>query len=380
VLSGAGARGAYEAGALSVFLPLLLGDDRPRLVLGASAGALNAAMLVSYLDQGVEAAAAALLAGWRRICPSMIFATPRRGILRLAPFRRRPPGEAPGLLDTRPLRETLALLLPDERFAAAVKHQTLDAVAISASSVAAGGAVIFIETTTRAIPESGDGIEYVPVELGFEHLMASSAFPLAFPSQWVDGDGDGKGKGWYIDGGVHLNTPLKPAVKLGADRILAVGATSWDLGLTPDKSKPPNVMDGSAQILQALMVDAFRWDLGTLERRNRRLRENAMSAAAPSGQRVVEFCVLNPSDGYLSEVAAQVWPSGLLRFLRSLGGYGALGPLTSQRQLPGQFLSYLCFDQEFISAAIERGIRDAKEMVESSGGIPWMTEWPPDPS
>jgi NTE family protein len=332
-------------------------------------------MLVSYLDQGVDAAAAAILAGWRRITPSMIFATPRRSILRLARFGRRPAGVAPGLLDTSPLRKTLAVLLPDERFAAAVERHTLDAVAISASSVSAGGAVVFVETTTRQIPDSGDGIEYVPVELGFDHLMASSAFPLAFPSQWVKG----RGEGWYIDGGVHLNTPLKPAVELGAERILAVGATPWDIGLTPDASNPPNVMDGSAQILHALLVDSFRSDLAALASTNRQLRAGApprktQSSADPSGRRVVEFCVLDPRGDELSKIAAQVWPSGLLRFLRSLGGYGALGLLTSQHQLPGQFLSYLCFAPEFISAAIDAGIADAEQMVQRSGGIPWTTE------
>lgn len=375
MLSGAGARGAYEAGALSVLLPLLRDDDRPRLVLGASAGALNAAMLVSYLDQGVDAAAAAMLAGWRQICPSKIFATPRRSLLKLARFGRRPAGLAPGLLDTSPLRETLGVLLPDEHFAAAVERHTLDAVAISASSVCAGGAVVFVETKTRPIPDSGDGIEYVPVELGFDHLMASSAFPLAFPSRWVNG----AGKGWYIDGGVHLNTPLKPAVQLGAERILAIGATPWNIGLTPDASNPPNVMDGSAQILHALLVDSFRSDLATLSRTNRQLRAEAQqretqSSADPLGQRVVEFCVLNPRGDELSKVAARVWPSGLIRFLRSLGGYGALGLLTSQHQLPGLFLSYLCFAPEFISAAIDAGIADAEKMVQGSGRIPWTTE------
>jgi NTE family protein len=372
VLSGAGARGAYEAGALSVLLPLLQGDDRPRMVLGASAGALNAAMLAAHIEEGVEAAAAALLAGWRSLSPAMVFATPRKSLLRS--FRRRPAGVAAGLLDTGPLRETLGLLLRDEHFAAVVERGALDAVALSASSTSRGGAVVFVETT-RAVPSSSGGTGYVATRLGFDHLMASSAFPLAFPAQWVDGEG----KGWYIDGGVHLNTPIQPAVKLGADRLLVIGATPACIALEPDPARPPNVMDGSAQILRTLLFDSFRSDLDELVRTNREMGAGATSAAGTSasgtasGPGVVRYCPLYPSDDGLSRVAAQVWPSGLLPFLRSLGGYGALGKITSQRQFPGQFLSYLCFAPEFIAAAISSGISDAERLVNGAARLPWRT-------
>jgi hypothetical protein len=139
-------------------------------------------------------------------------------------------------------------------------------------------------------------------------------------------------------------------------------------------------MDGAAQILRALLVDSFRSDLATLARTNRRLRlrsqaPQTQSSADPSEHRVVEFCVLNPRGDELSKVAARAWPSGLLSFLRSLGGYGALGRLTRQRQVPGQFLSYLCFAHDFLCAAIDAGIADAEELVQRSGGrIPWTTE------
>jgi NTE family protein len=381
VLSGAGARGAYEAGALSVLLPFLRGDDRPRIVLGTSVGALNAAMLAAHLDQGVGAAADALLRGWRSITPAQVFATPRLSLLRYAERRlRRPAGVSPGLLDTDPLRATLRNLLHHDHFASAVTHGSLDAVAVAASSCAEGGAVVFLETTTRPIPPPGSGLTYAPTRLGYEHLMASSAFPLAFPAQWIEGAAEG----WYIDGGIHLNTPLKPAIDLGADRILVIGGTPFDIAEAPERSKPPNVMDGSGEILHALLVDSLRADLAALVRTNLQIGSGggaspaaaAAAAATPtanSAWRVVRFCALNPSDDGLRDAAAQSWPSGPLPLVRSLGGYGALGPVTAQRQRPGQFLSYLCFTPEFISAAISMGIADAQQLVAGSGGIPWAT-------
>jgi NTE family protein len=376
VLSGAGARGAYEAGALSVLLPHLTGDDRPRVVLGTSAGALNAAMLASLLHQPPAVAARELIAAWGRIEPEMVFATPLKSLLRLVGLRlRRRAGEAPGVLDTRPLRASLRVLLPNEFFGSAVPG-TLDAIGVAASACATGDAVVFLQTN-RPVPISGKGIVYVPCQLGYDHLMASSAFPLAFPAQWVRGPEEG----WYIDGGVHLNTPLKPAIALGADRLLVIGATPWLLGQKADWSSPPNVMDGSGQILHSLLVDSLRKDLDELVGTNVRLDAGAGAGATPpsgtstgsasSGRRVIRFCALNPADDVLSQVAERSWPPGPLRFLRSLGGYGALGPVTAQRQLPGQFMSYLCFTKTFISAAIEAGIADATELVKPTGGIPW---------
>ena len=375
VLSGAGARGAYEAGALSVLLPYLKGADRPRMVMGTSAGALNAAMLASFLDRGVDEAADALLSGWRRITPERVFATPRRSLLRLAMRRlRRPIGVAPGLLDTDPLRVTLGDMLADEHFGSGVARGVLDAVAIAASSCAADGAVVFLETT-RPVPVSGPGVAYAPTELGPDHLMASSAFPLAFPARWVSGPA----QGWYVDGGVHLNTPLKPAVDLGADRILVIGATPWDIDQPANRSLSPNVMDGSGQILHALLVDSLRADLAALALINRNLSggaevgPTARPAVSGLGHRVVQFCAVTPNDDSLSVVAARAWPSGVLPFVRSLGGYGALGTVMAQRLRPGQFLSYLCFTQAFISEAIAFGRADAQALVDGSEGIPWAT-------
>ena len=319
VLSGAGARGAYEAGALSVLLPFLKGDDCPRMVLGTSAGALNAAILASYLHLSVDAAAAALLDGWRRITPARVFSTPRLSVLRLAERRlRRPAGVAPGLLDTGPFagdprRDAARRALRVRRDARELgrgRRGRQARVRRAASPL----------SSSRRPARSrcrGRASRTAPTRLGPEHLMASSAFPLAFPAQWVGG----AAKGWYVDGGIHLNTPLKPAIDLGADRILVIGATPWEIGQAPERSKAPNVMDGSGLILHALLVDSLRVDLasaGAHQPPNRRWGRGAPAAgtatpAAGSGRRVVRYCALNPSDDGLSDVAARVWPSACSR-------------------------------------------------------------------
>lgn len=373
VLSGAGSRGAYEAGVLSVLLPLLdaAGAGAPRVVVGTSAGALNAAMLASAIGRGADPVRALTTDGWEKITPEAIFASPRLSLLRMGKRRLcRPAGVSPGLLDTDALATTLEQRLPDPHFASGVTRGTLDAVAIAASSCNSAEAVVFFES--RRVPKSKAGLRYVKTALGIDHLIASSAFPLAFPAHWVGGPG----QGWYIDGGVHLNAPIKPAIDLGATRILVIGGTPWDISQPPERSKPPNLVDGSSQLLHAMLVDTMRADLENLVRVNGQLLARptvpGSSLVGQKGQ-VVEFCVVNPRDDSLSEVAARTWPSGPFRLLRSLGDYPVLGPLTSQRQRPGLFLSYLCFSQDFIAEAIACGRRDAEQLVGSSKAIPWRT-------
>jgi NTE family protein len=376
VLSGAGARGAYEAGALSVLLPRLTGDDRPRMVLGTSSGALNAAMLSSFLNDDADAAGRALIRSWEQITPDKVFETPRRSLVRLATrYLRRPADTAPGLLDTTPLRKTLDELLPARSFATeATKRETLDAVAIIASSCDSGGTTVFLESASGMVPKSGAGIKYVETQLGPDHLMASSAFPVGFPPQWVTGPAEG----WYIDGGVHLNTPFTPAIDLGADRILVIGGTPSEISQSAERFRPPNLMDVQGQILHALLTDSLRADLDSLVQRNIHLRaegsasDQTYTAAGESGSRI-QCCTLSPKGDLLDDVAVKCWPPGLLRLLRSLGNYPALGPILSQRQRPGQFLSYLCFSTEFISAAIAAGRSDAEELIKSTGRIPWIS-------
>ena len=346
VLSGAGARGAYEAGALSVLLPFLKGDDCPRMVLGTSAGALNAAILASYLHLSVDAAAAALLDGWRRITPARVFSTPRLSVLRLAERRlRRPASVAPGLLDTGPLRVTLGEMLPDEHLGSTVTHGSLDAVAVAASSCTKGGAVVFLETT-RPVPMSNRASRTRRPDSG-----PSTSWPHR-PSRWPSrrsgsaappraGASTARSSQHPTQASHRPRRRSHPRHRRhalgdrpGTGAVEAPERHGWQW---PD---PP-------RLAGRLLAGGPR-SAGAHQPPNRRWGKNKPAAgtatpAAGSGRRVVRYCALNPSDDGLSDVAARVWPLGLLPFVRSLGGYGASGPLAWRRRRPGQFLSYLCF-------------------------------------
>jgi len=378
VLAGAGSRGAYEAGVLSVLLPLLKGRDTPRIILGTSAGALNAAMLAAVIDQGVDSAAASLLDGWRAIRPEKVFRTPRRGVVTaLSWLLHHSPGTAAGLVDTKPLEVTIGEIIQPRNFGHNVGSHDLDSVGIVASACSTTQAVVFVQGST--VPPSSQQVRYVGTTLGPQHLLASSAFPLVFPPRWVEDPTIGGD--WYIDGGVHLNTPLKPAIDLGADRILVVGGTRLRSVVQPSPDTPPSLGDSNGQILHALLVDEFEADLVHLADTNEQVRVRAGSpgpsppdaTSHPPAHRMISHLTINPSDDTLDVEAAKIFPAGWLSLFGSLGGYKLLGTLTRQRQRPGQFLSYICFDERFVRKAIELGQADARNAIGSSTSIPWTT-------
>jgi NTE family protein len=375
VLAGAGSRGAYEAGVLSVLLPLLKGRDTPRIILGTSVGALNAAMLAAVIDKGVDAAATLLLDGWKKIGPEKVFRTPRRGVITALAWRlHHASGTAAGLVDTKPLEGTIGEIIQPSNFGHNVGSHDLEAVGIVASACSTMQAVVFVEG--KSVPSRSQQIRYVGTTLGTQHLLASSAFPMVFPPRWVADPSIGGD--WYIDGGVHLNTPFKPAIDLGADRILVVGGTHIHSAVPPSPAVSPTLGDSNGQILHALLADGFEADLAQLRATNRNVRALAGTSAATGAtsgppHRVISYLNVNPCDDALDAEAAEIYPAGLSRLLESVGDYKLLGAATGQRQRPGQFLSYICFDQKFVSKAIELGQADARNAIGGSHSIPWIT-------
>ena len=375
VLAGAGSRGAYEAGVLSVLLPLLKGRDTPRIILGTSVGALNAAMLAAVIDKGVDAAATMLLDGWKKIGPEKVFRTPRRGVITALAWRlRHASGTAAGLVDTKPLEETIDEIIQPSNFGHNVGSHGLEAVGIVASACSTMQAVVFVEG--ESVPSRSRQIRYVGTRLGTQHLLASSAFPMVFPPRWVADPSIGGD--WYVDGGVHLNTPFKPAIDLGADRILVVGGTHIRSAVPPSPAVSPTLGDSNGQILHALLADGFEADLAQLRDKNRNVRaladpSTAIGATSGLPHRVISYLNVNPYDDALDAEAASIYPAGLSTLLESVGDYKLLGFATGQRQRPGQFLSYICFNQKFVSKAIELGQADARNAIGSSRSIPWIT-------
>src|ERR1039458_6637570 len=271
VLGGGGARAAYATGALSVLLPEL--KDQVRVIVGTSAGALISSYLVANWHRGAEEAIEDGLRFWRELRFGDVFA-PLVSLGGLARFARYVGGflpvrslHAPSVLHPEPLEQTLDKLVDFERLSENIREQRV-ALGVVATPAHSNRSVVFHQ---GGIPRHQDdplrGIEYVATpELGPEHILASSAIPALFPAVRVTMPEHAAG--WYFDGGPRLNTPIKPALWLGADRVIVIALNSVAPSRTPPPEQQPDFYVGAAHLLHAALGDPLAQDIRTLANTN----------------------------------------------------------------------------------------------------------------
>ncbi|HUR23618.1 MAG TPA: patatin-like phospholipase family protein [Acidimicrobiales bacterium] len=361
VLAGAGARGAYQAGALSVILPAL-GAEQPRFYLGASVGAINAVACTSVSHLDPDDGTAKMLGMWRSVRRDDVFTWSLGAAVGQA-LRRRGDGRPRSLLDSAPLNTTLERLFDWRQFHANIAEERVWGCGVVGTANSTHSSTIFLESrSSRRAPEDDAlrGVEFRPAKIAPVHVVASSAIPAIFPAVRL---ADDRGADWYVDGGVRLNTPIKPALTLGARRVVVVATDPTRPAPPAGPDRPPGVGAGIVDLLRAVLVDPMVEDLRTLVSENRK--------AAKSGEpRTVEYLFAGPqrSDD-LIDVARSV--------LRSRRWYSPARRVAGSAEL-SRLGSYLLFDPEFIEGALELGARDASRHVGADGRILWRTEQSPD--
>jgi len=266
VLPGGGARGAYEAGALSVLLPLLeQRGEEPAIFCGTSVGAINAALLASLAHEPASVAVQALIDRWeslergqvmRRVLGPASVRSLAKGALGLLGL---PAGGPTGLLDPSPLKASLEDWIDFGRIHKNVAAGYVQAVCTVATSLERGGAVAFTDAGRPPPPERpGDDLVFETVRLGVDHVRASAAIPFVFPPVLVREPK--RLAGYYIDGGTRLNSPLKPALALGASRVVVIGFAPF--GPAPARpngvSRRPSLADVASNVLDGLLLT--RWE------------------------------------------------------------------------------------------------------------------------
>jgi NTE family protein len=378
VLSGGGARGAYEFGALEVLAPAL--KEPARVVVGTSAGGLGAAYLAANAHDGLEAAARSGGEAWLGVEIGDVIGplcSPRelgRALLYgLELLGLNVPGP-PSLLDTSPQRDTIAGLIDFERLAGNVEDGTLAAVAVVATAYATARSVVFHYGGESPAGDDQRGIDYVATRLAVEHVQASAAIQSLFPAVRVE-------QSWYGDGGVRLNTPLKPALKLNADRLVVIGLNSVAGPPLDYDDRRPDVFDGASAIAQALLADQLAHDVDTLATINDDVKQSGNSIK----HQLVRYVFVAPTDRLaIGRLAMEVFNRHYAgaRGLRRNRELALLGRLLDAGRNPvrGDLLSYLFFAPEFVRPLIELGRRDAQAWLDQQGRAdPWRTEhpWPP---
>ena len=405
MLAGGGARGAYEVGALSALAPALAArGESVEIVVGTSIGALNGAFLAARAGEPLEDAIAAALEMWRELRWSDAFrrlvspAELGRLLGAAAMLARLPGADLPGLLDAAPLRATLERRVAFEQIARNVEDGALSAVAVVATAYATTRSVVFHHGGPEAESDRVRAIDYVSTPLAPEHVLASAAIPGAFPA--VEISQPPEAAGWYGDGGVRLNSPLKPALTLGADRVIVIGLNS---SLTPAGTLVrPDAIDGVAQLLQVILADQLADDVATLAAVNEALAppepSDGAAPAAPStgararrGRRTIRYIFIAPSDrlaiGRLARNVYRRHYAGIRGLARDTD-LALLGRLVraERSDVHGELLSYLFLARRFVDELIALGRRDAERWLEMPhdaglwqiGRLP-ASETPPPP-
>ena len=377
VAAGAGARGAYEAGALSVLLPELWArGQRPTVFVGTSAGAINAAALAAtaHLDDPVEIGAR-LLALWRSVDRGQVFrsllSSGPSTALRYAAAVAGLPVRLTGLLDTAPLTRTASTGVDWRQLGANVVPGVVDALAVVATSAHARSTVFVARSPGVELPAGDEdrALDYVDADIGAPHVLASCAIPLVF--QPVHVESPAEAAGWYTDGGVRLNVPLKPALALGAERLAIVATHPHRYPSRPARShaEQPDVATSAAGLLDAALSDAMVEDVRTLDKVND-LVAHGSARGSQRDYRNVPYVFVGPRRrAELGAIATDVFREryGGLRGARSPDFWLLHRLIVGDEPGAGSLLSYMFFEPEFIDRSIELGRRHARNLL---GGGP----------
>jgi NTE family protein len=359
VMSGGGARGAYQAGVLAGLADLgLLVEDAPLpfdLLVGSSAGAINAAALAAFADEPLEGIDR-LVEAWSTIESQQVFRSDLRSLggigvrwardLSLGGLTGHVSPKA--LLDTEPLRGTLQGWIPFGRIEKNLGAGTLRALVLAATNLYTATGVFFV-----------DGASDVPLwrqarriaeraRIGADHVLASSAIPLLFPPVRLDGR-------WFGDGSIRNTAPISPAIHLGAERVLAISVREQRPDVDPGRHRTgrpaPSIAEIAGALLDAVMLDAIEIDVEHSGRVNASVAR--YPRAVPGDPfRLVDVLAIHPSEdiaALASELASRV-PRIVRYLLRGLGSDEAITELSS----------YLLFDPVFCGRLIELGREDAK--------------------
>jgi NTE family protein len=384
VLAGGGARGAYELGALSELLPRLPEAERPRVLVGTSVGAVNAAYLAATADEPLDQALARGcdmwldMAHWESVFePILSFAQLRVAARAAADALGFPGGHSWSLLDPSPLRRTLDGKIPFERIHENVASGEISAAAVVTTRASTALSVVFCDCVEQAPPtDRHRGIAYEKTaRLSMEHVLASAAIPAAIPA--VEVNDPPSARGWYFDGGTRLNTPIRPVLDLGADRIIVVALHAPRLIDAPGGSGRPQVLDGVSALMQGVLVDPLVNDVHTITTINRLVGE---SGAGTQFKQIPYILIAPEAPFEIGELAVRTFARHYRGARRRRGSVARVGSLldVADSKSRGELLSYLFFDPDFIAELIELGRRDARRWLERPHNLGHWQTGPPD--
>ncbi len=366
VLMGGGARTAYQVGVLRAIGAMLEArGDAPRtfpfqVLVGTSAGAINAAFLASRATQGLQSFEQ-LAEFWRRLRSADVYdlnVPPwvRFSRIAVALSLSRHAQANGALMDNTALYATLRKGIPLGGIRDALRSNTIDALAVTGSSYTSGVHWTFCHTASPSEFEPwqrpGRRAEYQPLTI--DHLMASSAIPFLFPATALKVDGREE---FFGDGSMRHITPLSPAMHLGASRILVIGVSQPERpGLPASASiqpaKGPTLGSMAGHVIASVFHDTLQADVEQTQRVTQTIHGLPLDVAGSMRFKSIDVLAIAPSQSL--DALAQEFTGELPVAIRR--AMGALGVLKGSG---GTLASYLLFEPRFVQALIAMGERDA---------------------
>ena len=378
VLGGGGARGAYEAGVLRHICRHVrpFGDRTNHfdVIVGTSAGAINGAWLAARADQpGHDAEPLADL--WEGLDFEQVFRIRGRDLLRLPRGLLTGKGEV-ALVDVAPLNRLLAERVPWSGIGDSLRSGALRAFAVTTTELATSRNIVFIQSRdvdTRFWESPNPYIRPRPAEIGPEHVRASAAIPMLFPPAQV-------GDRYYVDGGLGQMTPLRPALRLGVDRVLVISLRkTLAVGEAEDVAccragEPPTWAQVLGKTMNSMLLDTAGHDVERLRRWNRMIDWGEREYGADFAERLSDFLVdergapqrrvkpllISPSvdlgEMALNHVRGRRLGSGTLSTRLAVRALARTGS-----QSENDALSYLLFDHEYLADVLALGEKDAAD-------------------